>query len=888
MMSPVYPSPLLASGCGIIPHATWPTQWPSLADVADDMAATSAMRWQVYEVRGSLYEPMIGVEAMIGWQRLSTSTRSSSTDLFLSSSDPESVIRNRRRNLGEPSLLLDFEEINMSNNLNINHGPPPVAPIDGVGDAIVVPPVLASQFELKIGLLNLVTAISFHSFENDDPHSHIRRTSRNKPQVSSASGSSSQNDVITALTKQVEALSKHTFAMHKLIHSIQESCETCGGPHHYSECQAAGGFTQEDVHAATGNYNAGGQLAKALQQRPKGALPSNTIPNPREDVKVITTRSGITLAGPSVPPPPPLSFSKEVERDPEPTMDQVYISSSESTTRVPYPVVQPAPVSTPNEIPKRNPHQPPIPYPSSLVEALALMPKYAKMLKDLLTNKEKLLEMANALLNENCSVVLLKKLPEKLGDLGKFLIPCGFSKLEKCMALADLGANINLMPFSVWKKYTLPKLVPTRMTLELANRSVAYLASIVEDVFVQVGKFTFPANFIVVDYDVDPRVPLILGRPFLRMARALVVVHGEELILRVGDEKLTFKVDSTSKYSHSGNPTPSSNLVVASLSPSLTPFGDSDFLLEETDTLLSHFDHSLPYYEAFCFDIDHQEEKSSGSTTAQSHHSLPDYEAFCFNIYHHEEKSSGNTISHFDHSLLEHESFYFDISIYPPPIVERCNSHHEDFADELAYIISLPEYDHLYFDIVVDPGELTRLLKENISSRINEDKELKSKTSTKELTIHELNDLRLLLSNCDSIFSEEFSEIDSLVSFPSRNKDKSLDPGILIINGVHSKKSPILPLNDFYPILFVNDLYFLTDPSEIETLLSFPFGNEDKVFDLEIFIINGIHSFMRKFSRLPNDNFKIDKRDIFSEIYLKNKSLICFHPKDKEMRGELS
>ncbi|GKB23983.1 retrovirus-related pol polyprotein from transposon TNT 1-94 [Tanacetum coccineum] len=329
----------------------------------------------------------------------------------------------------------------------------------------------------------------------------------------------------------------------------------------------------------------------------------------------------------------------------------------------------------------------------------------------------------NTPLNENCSAIILKKLPKKLGDPGKFLIPCDFSELEKCMALADLGASINLMPLSVWKKFMLLELVPTRMTLELANRSVAYPAGIVEDVFVQVG------------------------RPFLRTARALVDVHREELILRVGDEKLTFKVDSTSKYSHkygkesinmidifdstcedhfhevlkfqksihplSGNPTPSSDLVVASLSPSLTPFGDSDFLLEETDTLLSHFDHSLPYYEAFCFHIDHQKEKRSDSTTSHSDHSLLDYEAFCFYINHHEEKCSGSIISHSDPPLLQYESFYFDLSIGPPPIVERSNSHHEEFADELAHIISPPEYDHFYFDIEIDPGELTRLLKKN-------------------------------------------------------------------------------------------------------------------------------------------------------------------------------
>ncbi|GJY00848.1 reverse transcriptase domain-containing protein [Tanacetum coccineum] len=107
----------------------------------------------------------------------------------------------------------------------------------------------------------------------------------------------------------------------------------------------------------------------------------------------------------------------------------------------------------------------------SFAKALAQMPKYAKMLKDLLTNKDKLLELANTPLNENCSAVLLKKLPEKLGDPRKFLIPCDFSEFEECLALADLGASINLMPLSVWKKLMLPELTPTRMTLELANDS---------------------------------------------------------------------------------------------------------------------------------------------------------------------------------------------------------------------------------------------------------------------------------------------------------------------------------------------------------------------------------------------------------------------------------
>nr|GEW40347.1 reverse transcriptase domain-containing protein [Tanacetum cinerariifolium] len=186
----------------------------------------------------------------------------------------------------------------------------------------------------------------------------------------------------------------------------------------------------------------------------------------------------------------------------------------------------------------------------TLAEALVLMPKYQKMLKALLSNKKKLQELANTPLNENCSAVIFKKLPEKLRDPGKFLILCGFSEL-KCKALADLGASINLMPLYVWKKVGLPDLIPTRMTLELANRAICTPDGIARDVFVPVGKFTFPADFVVVDYESDPRVPLILGRPLLRTARALIDVHGEEMILRDRDERLTLNIKhDTASYSN--------------------------------------------------------------------------------------------------------------------------------------------------------------------------------------------------------------------------------------------------------------------------------------------------------------------------------------------------
>nr|GEV05522.1 reverse transcriptase domain-containing protein [Tanacetum cinerariifolium] len=228
--------------------------------------------------------------------------------------------------------------------------------------------------------------------------------------------------------------------------------------------------------------------------------------------------------------------------------------------------------------------------------------------------------------------MLHKKLPKKLGGLRKFLIPCDFLGMDVCHALADLGASINLMPLSIWKKLSLPELTPTQMTLELADRSITRPKGVAEDVFVKVGKFHFPTDFVVVDFEANPRVSLILGRSFLRTSPALIDVYGEEITLRVNDESVTINLNQTMRYSStyddnsvnridviniacgeyaqdvldfkynskSGNPTLVSNhsfskeiksefckeSIVKSSSPTLTPFGESDFLLEEIKDFL--------------------------------------------------------------------------------------------------------------------------------------------------------------------------------------------------------------------------------------------------------------------------------------------------------------
>nr|GEV71499.1 DNA-directed DNA polymerase [Tanacetum cinerariifolium] len=132
------------------------------------------------------------------------------------------------------------------------------------------------------------------------------------------------------------------------------------------------------------------------------------------------------------------------------------------------------------------------------------------------------------------------------------------------------------------EKALFTKLTPTRMILELTDHSTTRPAGISEDVFVKVGKFHFPTDFVVVDYVVDPQVPLILGRPFLRTGRALIDVYGKELTLQVDDEAITFKVE----IPKSGNPTPTSKPIMAPSSPPFTPFEGSDFILEEIETFL--------------------------------------------------------------------------------------------------------------------------------------------------------------------------------------------------------------------------------------------------------------------------------------------------------------
>nr|GEY82528.1 reverse transcriptase domain-containing protein [Tanacetum cinerariifolium] len=496
------------------------------------------------------------------------------------------------------------------------------SPTEGYEDAIVIPEIAANNFELKHGLINLVQNKQFFGHDKEDPHSHIRfielrcgwkfldkmtreclkiieskskaRQSRAKAVVAKVSTSSSSPAIsseVSELKDMVRALlldkKNQSSALAPSftpapVKAIEPNCVTCGGTHSYQNCPATSGDVYRDniqkyvSQAAAANYHKGNNSFRpqmvANQIRPPGSgtLPSNSITNPKEDLKGITTRSGVAYQGPTI-----LTQSKVVKQRTEVTKDQVQTPSSQSTTPVQPLVVQSKtqnpifePVVAPVSVPMPN-LKPSILYPSrrdnerrrdqankqiekfyeifkdmsfeiSFTDALTLMPKFASTLKDLIGNKEKLSKMARTPMNEHCSA---------------------------------------------WEGLLLPELTPTCMTLELADRSVSKPIGITKDVSIKTG-------------------------------RALIDVHKGELTLRIGNEAITYNLDQTSRYSAnynqmtankidviceeysqkvlgfsdttaSGNPTPYDDPIVSTTSPTLTLFGDIDFLLfEEADAFL--------------------------------------------------------------------------------------------------------------------------------------------------------------------------------------------------------------------------------------------------------------------------------------------------------------
>nr|GFA36742.1 hypothetical protein [Tanacetum cinerariifolium] len=273
------------------------------------------------------------------------------------------------------------------------------------------------------------------------------------------------------------------------------------------------------------------QFMQNLYNKPStssSSLPSNTIPNLKGEAKAITTRSGISYKEPPIPPTGVnLQEPVEVITDTEPqNSDDIHPPIVQAEVQVDKSADEPIII-----IPKAKPN---LPYPSRLQ-------KEKLQEKDDILAAKQTHRVTKTPLNENCSAVVLKKLPEKLGDPGRFLIPCDFTGLDNCLALADLGASINLMPLSIWKKLRLPTLNDTKMVLELADRTISKPTGVAKNVFVKVGKFYFPADFVILDFVADPRVPLILGRPFLGGINS----ESEEIEDFLNDDSIPFGVEDS-------------------------------------------------------------------------------------------------------------------------------------------------------------------------------------------------------------------------------------------------------------------------------------------------------------------------------------------------------
>nr|GEU69720.1 reverse transcriptase domain-containing protein [Tanacetum cinerariifolium] len=422
--------------------------------------------------------------------------------------------------------------------------------------------------------------------ENMTSHHNDWDTSAQRSESSSSITSSSDTE-IAALKAEMAKINKNlmrVIQVNQQVKAVTPNCETYGGPHSYSDCPTTVGQTQ-NVYVA-GAY--------------QGTLPGNTITNPKEVLKGIITRSGTAYQGPTIP-TTSSSIPLVVERETETTKDMVHPTNNRSTKDVQPLAVQTEslilnsePVAALVSAPRPN-QRLSIPYPSRLhdqklcdkandqkekffqifkdlnfiirfADALILMPKFFPTFKTLLTNKDKLSKLARTPLNEHCSVVLLQKFQEKLGDAGKFLIPCDFLGMAECLALADLGASINLMKLLVWSKLSLPDLSPMCITLELVDRLIS------REMTLRVGKEAITFN---------------LDQTLRYSANYNDMTANRIDVIDMACEEYSQEVLGFFDVIASGNPTPYYDPIVSTSSPTLTPFEESDFLLEEVNAFLA-------------------------------------------------------------------------------------------------------------------------------------------------------------------------------------------------------------------------------------------------------------------------------------------------------------
>nr|GEW06100.1 reverse transcriptase domain-containing protein [Tanacetum cinerariifolium] len=519
--------------------------------------------------------------------------------------------RNKRRtpNVVEPELRTIVEIAPMVDNRTMEELLQ--APTKAYGEAIVIPKINADHSEIKINLLQLVQAHPYHGFERENPHTHINNLKRitstfkfrdvpndvikfmifpyslegavrvwydkepsnsiltledlvNKfvnqffpPSKTTPSRMKSldllkdsrrhlerhKNDLRKCLELNVSRMNKTSrenasmtydridkladqistlvdifskkIVTPATVKAVEESCVTCGGNHAYYNCDATN-INQSSFYATTSTYNQVAPQNRATNfMAPPGFAPvQNNSQNSNKMLFKISLKD--MLSG----------FFQ----------NQTSTSGTLPSNTIPNPNGKMKAITTRSGIAYEGPSIPTKPSPKKVVERET----------EEKTDKEQT-NFQGSTAHIQPSVVPIPE-PDVLKILPKPNIPYPSRLNDQKLPLAYLGASINLMPLSIWKKLSLPELTPTRMTLELADRSITRPKGVAEDVFVKVGKFHFPIDFVVVDFKADPRVPLILGRSFLRTSRALIVVYGEEITLRVNDEAVTFNVNQTTRY----------------------------------------------------------------------------------------------------------------------------------------------------------------------------------------------------------------------------------------------------------------------------------------------------------------------------------------------------
>nr|GEW26322.1 reverse transcriptase domain-containing protein, chloroplastic [Tanacetum cinerariifolium] len=667
------------------------------------------------------------------------------------------------------------------------------------------------------------------------------------------------------------------------VKAVEETCVTCRGAHPYYQCLAAGGNTfpefkdniQGYVAAAAVNYNQGN-----LGYRPSGLAnqirpPGFAQPNVQNNQNRFGPPQGFNHRNEqSYQAPTPqnqnvyLNELEKVRKMNEANMkamqtqidmvknelrnemkSSIHTSLSNQTNEIKNMMASLLQINTASTSGGLVIDGPTVPTPSlsinleedECVEETFTDPDLAeytikKMLKALLSNKEKLQELENIPLNENCSAVILKKLPEKIRDPGKFLIPCGFSEL-KCKALADLGASINLMPLSIWKKLGLSELILTHITLELANHAICTPARIARDVFIPVGKFTFLVDFVIVDYESDPRVPLILGRPFLQTARALIDPSGNPTFL-LHPELTSPEVNNDIFDSEGCNVLSEKLLDLDSTKDLHPPLHDNSLSGSTTYPFLEELVDELPpeYDDNLQFDIE------------------SDLKEIEFLLYQDKDSSLKDSVDQKNRAHLA------DIFVDSIPAM---------FTDEHTLDYSSPPI----FDVYADDFLEVESNAENIYNDPFDSKGEKIKVS--KLLIDELDlpcDFHPPLEY-DSFISQDFFKVDD---WPlTNNEDKIFNPGILIqekpieiiTRVVQDKKLAIsnasLVFEDFDPPFY--EPIFYKEVPKSKMLLPFLSENEEKVFKLGIHTSEKVYSYF--IPELSHQGYKVFKiNQIFKSL----------------------